>query len=94
MNTIATVTITAVFPVSGSFLNSTRTLSKSMGFGLTNRLPPNEVKWLQEQLINPFNVADKTCKYKDISVGIFYHSEFSHFKAPKSHRLSGPSASS
>ena len=77
MNTITTVTITAVFPVSGSFLNSTRTLSKSMGFGLTNRLPPNEVKWLQEQLINPFNVADKTCKYT------FYHSEFFSFEGTK-----------
>ena len=54
------VTITATFPVSWRLLNSTVTLSKSMGFGLIKRAPPNEVRWLQEQLINPLNVADNT----------------------------------
>ena len=48
-----------MFPVSDNCWNSTKTLSKSMGFGSTKRLPPNDVKWLQLQFKNPSN-SDKT----------------------------------
>ena len=46
-----------MFPVSDNCWNSTKTLSKSMGFGSTKRLPPNDVKWLQLQFKNPSNSA-------------------------------------
>ena len=64
--TTAIATITAIFPVSDNCWNSTRTLSKSLGFGSTKRLLPNNVKWLQLQFQNPSNSA-KTWNYKFFS---------------------------
>ena len=32
---------------------------------MTRRLPPNDVKWLQEHLRDPFKVADRTCDKKN-----------------------------
>ena len=61
--TTAIATITAIFPVSDNCWNSTRTLSKSLGFCSTKRLLPNNVKWLQLQFKNPSNAA-KTWNYK------------------------------
>ena len=53
--TNATATITVIFTVSGNFWICTWTLSKSIGFGLTKRLPPKDVRWSQLQLINLFD---------------------------------------
>lgn len=48
-NTTQTKDRTTKFPVSPSLPNSAKTLSKSMGFGATNKSPPNAERWLQRQ---------------------------------------------
>ena len=35
-------------------------------------LPPNDVKWLQEQLRNPFTDEDRTCKNVDSQLSFLY----------------------
>ena len=46
----AIVTSTEILPLSARFVNSVKTLSKSIGFGAWMKFPPKDVKWLQRHL--------------------------------------------
>ena len=56
-----TVARTTTFFVSPSLVNFMKTVSKSIGFGATNILPPNAERWLHKQWSCSLVVFDPSC---------------------------------